>query len=89
MLHTKYQDSRHSGFRKEDSLSSHLENLFSAIVTQICKGPELFEQLSKKALKGLFLPSLNKIQPVTYEEMSFEAIVDNARRTSNDHNSSP
>ena len=30
-----------------------------------------------------------QIQPVVKEEMSFEAIVDNAQRTPNDHNSSP
>ena len=85
MLHTKYQSSRHSGFRQEDFLMFHLENLFLACVTLICNGPEPFEQILKWSVHGSFLPSLVKIQPVVKEEMSFEPIVDEARRASNDH----
>ena len=44
-LHTKYQRSGPSGFRKEDFLSFQLKNLSLAPVTKMCNGPEPFEQL--------------------------------------------
>ena len=40
------------------------KNLFFGSVTQICNGPEPFEQLWKKTIQGSFLWSLVKIQSV-------------------------
>ena len=55
MLHTKYKGSMPCGFRRED-LSFHLEKL--------CYLNKPFEQLIKRDILGLFLPSFVQIQPV-------------------------
>ena len=38
----------------------------------------------KRVISGSFLPNLVKIQPVVYEEMLFEAIVDDTRHMTDD-----
>ena len=76
MLRTQFQGSMHCGFRQEGFLKfSYRKSIFSLYV----QGAQPFEHLSKRAILGTFLPNFVR-NPVVQEEMSFEAIIDDARR---------
>ena len=59
------------------------------MATRILHGSTSFEQFWQRTIQGLFIWSFNKIGQTVSEEMSFKAIVGDARRTIHDARRTP
>ena len=67
---------------EEKILKEFLKNFhLVAMATRVFDGIKFCEQFFKRTTQGTFLPSLVQIGPAVWEELMFNEIVDDARRT--------